>query len=319
MPARPLFVAGCPRSGTTAVADYLNQHPAVLVCRERYKHLPSERISPELFTFNRILDYHRGETNTPPEYHEELLEEKDPSELRWAGDKNPMYFRHLHTLLDNNPGARFILTYRPAVDVAESFENRARREWDPWPEQAGFEEGIRRWNLYLGYLREFLESGREPEVLIVSYDDLYDRNAECYALISSFLDLPEDETVRNSWLEIRHSLEHLREPKDLLTEEQKEFVEANKDHEAEKWVLEFIRRQEHGPVKLPRSERVDRRVHEDRIRELEDRLRRERRKSQQSRRESRYPNEQSQDLDSRSRTFLERLTRLKASLFGKST
>ena len=35
--ARPLFVCGCARSGTTAFGDYLNQHPEVLLCQERYK------------------------------------------------------------------------------------------------------------------------------------------------------------------------------------------------------------------------------------------------------------------------------------------
>jgi hypothetical protein len=53
---RALFVSGCARSGTTAFSDYLNQHPELLVCRERYKYIADE-ITPDHFTFDRILDY----------------------------------------------------------------------------------------------------------------------------------------------------------------------------------------------------------------------------------------------------------------------
>lgn len=54
---RPLFIAGCPRSGTTALTRYLNLHPEILLCIERYKYLDPERITPDLFTFKRILNY----------------------------------------------------------------------------------------------------------------------------------------------------------------------------------------------------------------------------------------------------------------------
>ena len=116
---RLLFVGGPPKSGTTALVRYLNQHPEVLLCMERYKWVPPHLIRPDLFTFERILDYRpsprgdRQETNTPRDYHVELLAGKDPERLKWIGDKTPSYVEQLRWLSENNPGASFIIIYRP--------------------------------------------------------------------------------------------------------------------------------------------------------------------------------------------------------------
>jgi hypothetical protein len=88
--ARSLFVAGCQRSGTTAFAECLNLHPRILLDVERYRSIPARTITPELFTFERILDY-REETIRPREYYEELLFRKEPEKLEWIGGKNPNY------------------------------------------------------------------------------------------------------------------------------------------------------------------------------------------------------------------------------------
>lgn len=118
---RPLFIAGCPRSGTTALAEYLNRHPEVLVCIERYKYLPPEKITPRLFTFERILDYREGETNIPRERHVKLLQAKDSTKLKWIGDKKPAYYRQLRRILKNNPGAHFIIIHRPVEELRSLF------------------------------------------------------------------------------------------------------------------------------------------------------------------------------------------------------
>jgi acetoacetate decarboxylase len=57
---KPLFIAGPGRSGTTALTVYLNEHPEVLVCRERFTGWPRQKITPELFTFERIMDFEDG-------------------------------------------------------------------------------------------------------------------------------------------------------------------------------------------------------------------------------------------------------------------
>ncbi|WP_405196631.1 sulfotransferase [Zarconia navalis] len=63
-----LFVCGCPRSGTTAIAKLLNYHSKVILGMERYKYQirknESNAINPSLFYWesryakSKVLDKH---------------------------------------------------------------------------------------------------------------------------------------------------------------------------------------------------------------------------------------------------------------------
>jgi len=252
-----LFVGGPQRSGTSALVRYLNLHPEVLLCMERYKWIPQREVRPELFTFERILDYRmsphggdREETNTPREFHEELLAGKDPERLRWIGDKNPNYVRWLDDLSDNNPGASFVLTYRPLEEVAESFEARSRSMEDPWL-LGGFEEGVDYWNIAMRSTRDFIEDAMNLNVLILDYREFFNEDGPMVSLLSRFLDLRIDQDVRDAWNEMSCSFEARRRPKTLLSEEQQAYVEANRDDEAEKWVLDRIQKQRRELELLP--------------------------------------------------------------------
>lgn len=314
---KPLFIAGCQRSGTTALAGYLNQHPEILVCIERYKYLPPEKITPRLFTFERILAYKKGETNIPRERHEELLQSKDAEKLKWIGDKKPAYYREFRTVLKNNPGTHFIVIHRPVEEVAESFQGRARNPDDHWPEDFGFEAGVERWNQTLGYLREFMESGLEPEVLILDYHNFFGHPESCIPGLSEFLGLEFGESLRETWRKMSHSFEDRRRSKEPPTEEQREFVREHKDYEAERWMHEVIEQQRTGPVKLPRSTHVDRQVYEEQIQYLERRLVQERRKSRQLRQRNKRLKSQSQTPDGQAFRILKPLVRFKGKLMGK--
>jgi hypothetical protein len=243
--ARPLFVGGPQRSGTTALTHYLNVHPEVLLCMERYKWMHPRHIKPELFTFERILDYRvnprgdREETNTPREYHARLLAGKDATKLTWIGDKNPAYVRNLDRLSRNNPGSKFILTYRPLEEVAESFEARSQNPQDPW-RLGGFESGVELWNIAMRATRDFVGDAAALDVMILSYHDFFYRNEACVPLISRFLNLVFDEHIRETWRKMSAEFEEKRRTKSPLTEEQAEFIAKHKDHAAEEWVLRRI-------------------------------------------------------------------------------
>ncbi len=239
---KPLFVAGCQRSGTTAFAEYLNQHQEMLVCKERYKYVPTE-VTLDYLTFNRILDYREGETNVPREYHVELLQRKDPAKLRWIGDKNPGYFRHFEGLQEYNPGARFIVLYRAVEEVAESFEARARDAGDLWPGHLDFEKGIQRWNLALQSTRDFIENDPQSRVLIIGYHDFFYRNDACLPLISGFLGIDIDGPVREAWREMSLRFENERRTKEPIGRKQEASIRKNKDHTTEAWVLNRIEKQ----------------------------------------------------------------------------
>ena len=240
---RPLFVGGCQRSGTTAFEEYINCHEAVLVTRERYKFLDARDVTPDLFTFERILDYRENETNAKFEYHQQLLARKDPSVLKWVGDKNPSYVRFLPTLLANHPDARFILLYRPLEEVAESFEAKARNPRDRWPEENGFEHAIKRWNQAQQHTRRFVEEHPGVGVLVIDYHDFFGDATRSVPMLSSFLELEFGREVREAWGEKSQAFRKKRREKTPLSSEQAAVIEKHKDHESERWIRDYIRGQ----------------------------------------------------------------------------
>lgn len=238
-----LFVAGPGRSGTTALSNYLNLHPEIALCRERYKFVVPQ-VVPDHFSFKNILGPREGETNIPERYDAKLLARKDPERLKWIGDKNPNYVRQMDILLENNPEARFIITYRPAEEVAESYEARANNPNDPWLTGAdGFKVGLQAWNRAMRKTREFVEGGMDSRVLIVSYHDFFYRNEQCIPLIARFLGIEFDESIRESWREMSQSFEGKRRSKEPLTKEQETQIRQYKNHADEQWILGRIQRQ----------------------------------------------------------------------------
>ena len=245
-----LFIAGPGRSGTTALANYLNRHPEIMVCRERYKYIP-KKVTPEHFSFERILDYREDETNLPREQGLELLSTKAPEKLKWVGDKVPGYVRNLKTLQRNNPGARFMVLYRSIEEVAESYQARSKNPNDRWlGNRDGFKIGVRDWNVAMRKTRDFIESRLNPEVLVVSYHDFFYHSEAFIPLISGFLDIEFDGSVRKSWRKMSWRFEKQRRQKEPLDEEQQAYIEDNKDRVAEAWILERLERQWKEPEVL---------------------------------------------------------------------
>lgn len=196
----------------------MNAHPEVLICRERYKYIPRE-VTPEHFSFERILAYSEAETNVPEEQFVELLGRKDPAKLRWIGDKNPDYYQLFERLLRQNPGARFIVLYRPLEEVAESFEARASDPEDHWPAHYDHERAVKLWNLSLNRTRRFIEDDPGADVLILDYHDFFRRNETCVPLISRFLEIEFDDTVLEDWRERTIGFEKARRLKSYLDDE----------------------------------------------------------------------------------------------------
>ncbi|HEX2098345.1 MAG TPA: sulfotransferase, partial [Rubrobacteraceae bacterium] len=252
---RPLFIAGCARSGTTALTDYLNLHPEILVCQERYKTgVSTKKITRVLFSFERILDFRPEELERPPwpveryvKYHAEVLAKKDPAKLRWIGDKGPWYVRYMDVLTENNPGARFIVLYRPLEEVAESWNARAKVPDDPWRSERGVEVAVETWNAAMRKTREFIEANPTPRVLIVSYHDFFYRNEAVVPQISRFLGVDFEESVIGAWRRSSTAFEGTRRRKEPLDEEHRSFIQEHADRGAEAWVLDRIEKQWEEP------------------------------------------------------------------------
>lgn len=188
--------------------------------------------------------YEKRDTNRRRRVHAELVSQKDPEKLKWMGDKFPQYTKSLGLLSENNPGANFIITYRPVEEVAESFEARSKNPEDAWlGGKDGFKLGIEDWNRAMRRTRDFIESGVNPNVLVVSYHDFFHRNEECIPLISRYLDLEFDDAVRSTWNEASQEFENKRRSKEPLDEEKQSFIEKHADREAEAWILDRIEKQ----------------------------------------------------------------------------
>jgi len=56
-----LFVAGCPRSGTTALVKILNSHDQIILGMERFKYV--NKITPNHFTKTNFLALDKQENN----------------------------------------------------------------------------------------------------------------------------------------------------------------------------------------------------------------------------------------------------------------
>lgn len=239
---RPLFVGGCQRSGTTALVEYLNVHAEIALCYERYKRTSKDDITPEKFTFERILDYRPGETNKPwnlgsyIERHRQMLETKRAESLCWIGDKNPNFVANMPVLLKNNPGARFIMLYRPVEEVVESWQSRAADAADYWNPSDGFEKGVQFWNRAMYSLREFAESEHNDRLLILDYQGFFSEPERSVPLLSRFLGVEFSNEDLKTWREKSAAFDSDRRRKSPLTEEQLSYIEAHADRASESYV-----------------------------------------------------------------------------------
>ncbi len=337
---------GSSRSGTTALTNYLNEHEEILVCMERYKYVP-EQVTPESFTYRKILDYEpqqgSGETNIVRERQEAIVAGKDPAKLKWIGDKGPGNAKRYKKFSENNPGAHFLITYRPIEEVVESFEERSRKASSLFfAGKDGLKLGVHSWNRAMQGAREYLESHEEPNGLVVSYHDFfYHRTSDYARLLSEFLETDFDDSILEAWESTSRKFDSRRREKEPITEEKAAYIKEHKDHAAEEWVQEHIERQwnEPGLYKQSTGEESGRRklaaalmkerartkvVRDDTghdlersVKRLENKLTRERRKTKTLRRGNRILNDQVNNIQaSRSWKLLSKLHRLRSAVSG---
>ncbi len=254
-PGRPrlLFVCGCDRSSTTALADYLNRHPEILICQERSNSTQKGEITLDLSTFERMLDFGHEETSdsAPDNGGErlikpraELLANRDPARLRWIGASNSDYVRRMESVAGNNPGARFIVIYRPVEEVADSWESKAAD--DHQNSNNGLGQAVKTWNRSLQGTRRFIRESVVPRVLLISYHDFLYRPEAVVPQISRFLELEFDESVVADLTDEALQSEK-GEPGESPGREKRSLIQKHANRAAEAWILDRIERQWEEP------------------------------------------------------------------------
>lgn len=198
-----LFIGGNPRSGTTALCELLNHDPRIVLGMERYRKIRT-RITPEHFTSEvffaptemetsylpaRLISPDRQGFKVWPADESALKKKWDTRKLVYVGDKAPFYIRQLPYLRETFPGARFIVTIRDPVSVADSYQRRAADATDHWPSANDYTLAIEHWNRSLRNILRYLERFGLRDIFLVDYDGLFSGDRNYLRSLYRFLEL----------------------------------------------------------------------------------------------------------------------------------
>lgn len=207
-----LIVSGVARSGTTALAELLNAHPAVCVGIERFKfrYLLENRYDPGFFGRTRFFDFQQGDTNLRPEarpawkpVYERIAEKWDEAAV--IGDKVPDLTPVLGDMLDALPEARCLYILRNLKDVGLSWQARADRTRDTWPAGKGFAAACESWAAQQEQLQDLLRARPDlkSRFLLIDYDRIYLEDTPAEAAILNFLGVPRHRTFARTFAKHR--------------------------------------------------------------------------------------------------------------------
>lgn len=176
-----LIVTGVARSGTTALAELLNTHPAICMGIERFKfrYLREQRFDDGFLTKERFFDFRRGDTNLLPDLRPAWAPIYKEMEGKWdeaqiVGDKTPDLIPVLPDFMAQNPNHRFICMLRNLRDVALSWQARADRRRDAWPKGRGFEAACDSWQTQMEALHDLMRhKPNRDRILLLDYDRMH--------------------------------------------------------------------------------------------------------------------------------------------------
>ncbi|NIA15394.1 MAG: methyltransferase domain-containing protein [Nitrospiraceae bacterium] len=192
-----LFIAGCERSGTTAMERLLNGDDRIIVTHERFKFIRRE-VTPAHFALDRFFNPIPEETNDlNPEVYEQLRQRWDSGPIAYLGDKVPLYYQVMPHLAEAFPGCRIIYILRDLNPVASSYNVRASNPDDAnWPEHRDYRDAVANWNESLKRLWNFVERFGTEHLFVVKYERFFAGDAACLEALYRFLELPLTAEVR---------------------------------------------------------------------------------------------------------------------------
>jgi hypothetical protein len=169
------FIAGCSRSGTTALTQLVNLHPDVAIGYERFALLArAGRLTPDLFETGRFLDFQDGDshwkTYAGKAKRERVLHKYHAAKV--IGDKIPQLVDELDQLAAF-ADPRMIFIVREPFAVAKSFDSRARNARDGWLNDRDFRVAVKEFNDAMTNIIAYAATGRP--YLLLDYDGLFGR------------------------------------------------------------------------------------------------------------------------------------------------
>ncbi|MFI5008675.1 MAG: sulfotransferase [Solirubrobacterales bacterium] len=266
MPERQLFVAGCPRSGTSALAFLLNEHPQVALGFERFKRVRAQ-LDLFHFTSSQFFSPVLAETDIRGELlYERLRRRWESGTVRVVGDKVPLYTRVLPQLLGRFPQARMAVLVRDPLAVARSFARRAADPGDWWPAENDHRLAVKMWNEALASVHavDAVRAGEgeeeEGRVALLAYEALFSGEERWLEFLLAFAGVPlstrlgaEYRRLADTWS--ARAGERVADPEleGAADPELEAYVQAHVDRELCAWAE---RRMERQLTRTPALERM---------------------------------------------------------------
>ncbi|GIU02816.1 sulfotransferase family protein [Shewanella algidipiscicola] len=175
---KPLFICGCPRSGTSALRNVFNADPRFALGMERYYSRGSTTFSlkREHFSKSRFYDLQEGDTfwasldncSSNKSYFDDSI---------YRGDKIPLLYKHLQSLFIEMPDSTVLFIVRDIYEVAASYNVRAKDENDSlWARNQDFKVAVDDWNESLVHFYQSFQE-RKEKVIPIFFDDFFSNEA----------------------------------------------------------------------------------------------------------------------------------------------
>ena len=196
--ARPLFLIGAPRSGTTILTKLLNAHSEILLTNETAVFLQlNEMIAKSdvgvragiLFgkVYHRLWASHlRGHARHLIEtFYEKISKQENKTAVKYWGEKHPHLNACLPLVYELYPEATYIYAVRDPRDVACSIA-----EMNGVPVR----KAIRNWRRFADTYEAFVESLPPEKLVVVKYEHLVSDYESVLSNLVNVLGLSMDDT-----------------------------------------------------------------------------------------------------------------------------
>ena len=225
-----LFLCGCPRSGTTALLDFVNSDMRVALGKERYYKRCVDRFNlmPAHFEEERFFSLEKDDTFWSDLESVRSLKERFRRAV-YRGDKVPRLYERLPDVFAAFPKSKVIFIIRNIVDVAASYNVRARNSKDSqWDSTQDYIAAVRDWNLSLKKYVEAREAGKK--ILLIEYERFF-ATSDALLELYEFLELDVTERIAECHKDLLLRSASIVENKkvDSLTSTEKRFVLLNAD------------------------------------------------------------------------------------------
>ncbi|MDI4661941.1 MULTISPECIES: sulfotransferase [Cobetia] len=233
-----IFIAGCPRSGTSALTELLSSSDEIAIGMERFKYAYKDKnINESFFSKDSFFKFSDSQTNINMsqgkyvKYYDKLKLKYDSTTIR--GDKYPMIYKFYNSLTNSfTQKPTFIFIYRDLYDVADSFNVRAENPKDSWPKENNYKKAVFHWNDSIVKTLQALNSG--VDILVIKYEALFDATADLASYnierIISHLDIKKTDDLKNTHSKMMEEYAEKVKPKlRNLSEEGKLYLDENMD------------------------------------------------------------------------------------------